>query len=74
MTFMKETTDGEKVCPKIIHKIMNKNAHDQQQIQMLDEMDEGKIDDIIGYNRLCQWIEGHKEKEPGGDFEEVDQY
>ena len=59
---MKETADGNMVCLKVILKIKNKNAHDNQQIQMLVEIDERKMEKTIGYKHLCLLVEEQVKK------------
>ena len=71
---MKETATREKVCGKNMYKIIDKNSHYHKQIQMMVEIDEGKMKEIIECIQLCQLIKEQEEEEPGIDHEEDDQY
>ena len=69
LTFLYDTGDGERVRAKVTKKIQDKDAENHQRIKMLLSYDDGKIEELIAYNELCDIVAEQHEKEAQGEVD-----
>ena len=56
MTYVKEGEDGEKIKAKIVKKINDIDAENHQNIKFLVEFGDGKLEEIVTYNEVCNAV------------------
>ena len=69
MTFLHELEDGQKVRAEIVEKVLDNDAKNHSNIKMLLSCDEGRVEEIISYNKLCDIVEEQHELEESGEME-----
>ena len=69
LTFLHNTDDGQVVRAKIVKKILDSDAANHQRIKMLVSYDDDKIEEIIGYNELCDLVAEQHDREIAGEHE-----
>jgi hypothetical protein len=57
LTFIRDMDDGSKYRTKVAHKIVDNDAVNHQKIKFLVEISDGKLEEIIAYNKLSDVIE-----------------
>ena len=61
-TFLRQLDDGKSYRAKVIRKMLDQDAENHQNIKFLLEIGDGKFDEIIGYNLLCDLIETQEDE------------
>ena len=64
LTYLHDTADGQRVRAKIVKKIMDQDAANHERIKMLVSYDDGKIEEIMSYNQLCDLVAEQHDQEP----------
>jgi hypothetical protein len=63
LTFIKESSNGQKIRAKVVRKINDDDAANHQNIKFLLEMGNGDVDEIIAYAELSDLVEAQREEE-----------
>jgi hypothetical protein len=63
LSFIRDMDDGSKYRAKAARKIVDNDAANHQKIKFLVEMSNGKLEEIIAYNELSDFIERQHEAE-----------
>ncbi len=66
-TFLYETGDDQTVRATITKKILDKDADNHQRIKMLLSYDDGRIEEVISYNELCDLVAEQDDAEANGE-------
>ena len=69
LTFLHDLEDGQRVRAKIVKKILDRDAENHERIKMLLSYDDGKVEEIVSYNELCDIVAEQHDKEASGEQE-----
>ena len=69
MTFLHNTEDGQRVRAEIVKKILDRDAENHERIKMLLSYDDGRVEEVISYNELCDIVAEQHDKEASGQEE-----
>ena len=67
LTFLHDVENGQRVRAKIIKKIMDRDADNHERIKMLLSYDDGRVEELMSYNELCDIVAEQHDKELAGD-------
>ena len=67
LTFLHDVENGERVRAKIIKKIHDRDAENHERIKMLLSYDDGRIEELIAYNELCDIVAEQHDREARGE-------
>ena len=62
MTFLYNIGDGERAHAKIVKKILDHDAKNQERIKMLILHDNDRVKELIAYNELCNLVAKQHDK------------
>ncbi len=54
---------------KIVKKILDRDAENHERIKMMLSYDDGKVEEIMSYNELCDIVAKQHDKEASGEEE-----
>ena len=69
LTYLHDIGDGQLVRASIVKKIHDRDAEDHQRIKMLVSYDDGKVEELVSYNELCDLVAEQHEREEAGEQE-----
>ena len=69
LTFLHEIDNGQKVRAEIVKKVLDQDSDNHQRIKMLLSYDDGKVEEIISYNKLCDIVEQQHQMEESGEMD-----
>ena len=69
LTFLYDTGDDQLVRATVSKKLLDRDAENHQRIKMIVTYDDGKIEEIISYNELCDIIADQHNKEASGEMD-----
>jgi hypothetical protein len=56
LTYLHKIEDDQRVRAKIVKKVLDRNAANHERIKMLISYDDGKVEEIVSYNELCDIV------------------
>ena len=69
LTFLHDIGDGQRVRATITKKILDREAENHERIKMLLTYDDGRIEELITYNELCDIVSEQHDREASGETE-----
>ena len=69
ITFLHNTDDDQKVRATVSKKILDRDAENHERIKMLITYDDGRIEELISYNELCDIIAEQHDAEANGEMD-----
>ena len=69
ITFLYDTDDDQKVRATVSKKILDRDAENHERIKMLITYDDGRIEEIISYNELCDIVAEQHDAEANGEMD-----
>ena len=67
MTFPCNVGDGERVQAKIVKKILDQDAENHKCIKMLVSYDDGRVEELMVHNELCNLVTKQHDKKANGE-------
>ena len=69
LTYLHDTGDGQLVRATVTKKLLDRDAENHERIKMLVTYDDGRVEEVVAYNELCDIIADQHDAEASGDLE-----
>jgi hypothetical protein len=67
LSYLHELPDGQVVRAKIMKKILDRDAENHERIKLLVSYDDGKVEEVMAYNELCDLVAEQHDREAEGE-------
>ena len=68
MTFLRNVDDDQRLRAKVVHQVIDHDAQNHQNLKFLLSLGDGDIEELIGYNELCDIITEQHAAEKKGEM------
>ena len=68
MTFLYDVDDDQHLRAKVVHQVIDRDAQNHQNLKFLLSLGDGDIEELIGYNELCDIISKQHAAEKKGEI------
>ena len=68
MTFLHDVDLDQRLHAKVVHQVIDRDAQNHQNFKFLLSLGDGDIEELIGYNELCDIITEQHAAEKKGEI------